>query len=137
MLVQSACARKDFLSKMLRAGAKGYILKHREGQELTEAMTKVLQDQVYICSIMLHMIVDEYVNFNLGDCDFSQSLSEKETSVLAYITRGLNTKEIASKLNISPKTVNARRRKTMKKLNIHSIAGLVKFAVKNGIASLD
>ncbi len=137
VLVLSAYARKDFLSKMLRAGAKGYILKHRAGHELREAMNKVLQNQIYICSIMSHMIVDEYVNLNLSDGDFSRSLTEKETIVLAYITQGLNTKEIASKLNISPKTVDARRRKIMEKLNIHSVAGLVKFAVKNGIASLD
>ncbi len=132
----SSFSEKAIVRKMLAAGVSGYILKNIDKEVLIEAITTVNDGLTYYCSeISLSLLKPSAEEaFELQTQQSSPDLlSSRETEILKLIGKGLSTKEIGSKLFISYKTVNAHREHIMKKLNIHNVVGLVRYAIDNGL----
>jgi two-component system response regulator NreC len=129
-------ADKRFVSKMLQAGAVGYVLKDSAFQELSEAIETVLQDRVYLSPRLTQQVIKDYIR-RLSEEDNPYALTPRESEVLQLIAEGRTTKQIADQLNVSVKTVETHRQQLMNKLNIHSIAELTKFAVREGLTSVE
>ncbi len=128
----------QFVAKMLEAGASGYLLKDNAFEELAAALRRVTQDKTYLCSEVTGPIVEDYLN-RLGEEEDAKAspLTSREREVLQLLAEGLISKQIASRLNISPKTVETHRSRLMKKLGIHSVAELTKYAIREGLTTLE
>jgi DNA-binding NarL/FixJ family response regulator len=123
---------------MLAAGAKGYLLKNCPGEELAKAIRLVAKGQVYISAQISRIVAEDYVN-RVQSAQHSSllDLTPREREVLRLLARGKHSKEIAGELAVSPKTIDAHRQNVMKKLNAHSIADLTRFAIREGLVTLD
>jgi len=127
-----------FVVEMLRAGASAYLLKDSAYEELVQAIKASLVNKIYVSHPITEGLIRDYIT-QIPREDFSafSILSQRERQVLQLLAEGKSTKEIASLLFISVKTVETHRQKIMDKLDIHTIAGLTKYAIKEGLTSLD
>jgi DNA-binding NarL/FixJ family response regulator len=131
-------ADRRFVAQMLKAGASGYILKDSAFEELAQAITTVAKGKTYLSPQIAGTVVTEFKRTAKDDDGTVFSvLTEREREVLQQISEGVSTKEIASSLGISVKTIETHRRQIMEKLNLHSVAELTKYAVKEGLTELD
>jgi len=122
------------VGRMLEAGARGYVLKDRGGCELKEAITRVAAGEIYLDPTIAQEILRDYVSKLDGGGEKPASLlTSRQSEVLQMIAEGRTTKEIASLLDVSVKTVETYRRQIMTRLDIHSVAGLTKYAVREGL----
>lgn len=133
---------RRYVSEMLAAGAKGYLLKDSAFDELTRAIRAAAEGRTYLSPGVADVVLEDYLRRIGSDGDPAappapRGLSSREREVLQLIAEGLSTKQIASNLHLSVKTVETHRRQIMDKLGIFNIAGLIKFAVREGLASLD
>jgi DNA-binding NarL/FixJ family response regulator len=128
---------RRFVVEMFKAGVSGYLLKDCAFEELSLAIKAVLANQKYVSPAIAGMVIEDYVDHMSSDPILASELTHREREVLQLIAEGMTTKQIASKLNVSAKTVETHRRKIMKKLNIHSIAELTKVAIQEGLTSVD
>jgi two-component system, NarL family, response regulator NreC len=118
----------------LRAGISGYVLKNKSASTLVQAIDAVCRGEVYLSSDVSKAVVGAY----LAKDDTPQDpLSFREREVLQLIAEGKNVKEIGSVLGISSKTAEAHRLNIMRKLNIHEVAGLVRYAIRNGLLTAE
>ena len=121
----------------LKAGVKGYISKDCNAEELLEAIHVVASGNDYLGGKITELITHEYFNNISGNEAKSQViLSSRELEVLGYIADGKNTKNIASTLGVSIKTIEIHRINIMKKLDLHSVAELTKYAVRSGLTTI-
>jgi len=127
-----------FVAEMLRAGASAYLLKDSAYEELVQAIRASLVNKIYVSASISEGIIKDYIT-HIPREDFSafSILSQRERQVLQLIAEGKSTKEIASLLFVSVKTVETHRQKIMGKLDIHTVAGLTKYALKEGLTSLE
>jgi DNA-binding NarL/FixJ family response regulator len=138
VLILSMCAEKEFVVEALSAGAKGYLLKDCAATDLVVAIRNVAAGGIYLSQKVAALIVKEYIQRDPESClSPASSLSPREKEVLQLIANGKNTKEIAFSLNVSVKTVETYRQHVMKKLNLYSVADLVKYAIREGLISVD
>jgi DNA-binding NarL/FixJ family response regulator len=138
VLCLSMHADKRFVMAVIRAGASGYLLKDCPFEELSRAIHAVARNEIYLSSQIAHYVVDESIAHGADKTSAAYTvLTTREREVLQLIAEGKNTKTIALNLSISIKTVEAHRRQIMKKLKIHSIAELTKYAISEGLTSLD
>lgn len=114
----------------LRAGARGYLLKTQAMDDLVTAVKRVARGEVFLRPPLAGVVVQAYLSKVEMAAD---PLSERERQVLQLIAEGHTTKEIAGVLGISVKTADSRRSRIMEKLNIHDTAGLVRYAIRQGI----
>ena len=129
---------RKFVAEMLKAGASGYLLKDCAVEELTGAIKTVMAGKTYISPAIANMVVENYVRHPSGKGDSAFSvLSQREREVLQLMAEGNTTKQVARHLRISPKTVEGHRIRIMSKLNIDSIAQLTKYAIQEGLTSLE
>ncbi len=139
IIALSMHSSKTIIDKMFAAGASGYILKESAFSELYDAIQDVLRGNFYLTPAIARMYVDSQ-GFAFSSSDqipkFNK-ISKKEREILQLVAEGEKTRDIAEKLSVSIKTVETHRRNIMKKLNIFSVAGLTKFAIKEGIVSLE
>ncbi len=129
---------KQFVSEIFKAGASGYLLKDSAFEELEHAIRIVMQNKTYINPQIASLVVESLISQTTAVSnrkDFSL-LTEREREVLQLISEGKSTKEIASDLNISAKTIESHRRQVMGKLNIRNIAELTKYAIREGLTSI-
>ena len=97
-----------------------------------------MADEVYLCSRITAIIVDSYVRGNLKNSNRSDTmLTNREREILQILAEGKNTKQIALALHISTKTVDTHRRHIMRKLDLHSLPELTKYAIRRGLSSLE
>ena len=138
VVVLSMHSDKRFISRALKAGAKGYMLKDCAAEELIRAIRTVIANQIYLSPTIAGSIVEGYLNYmsTIGSGLLS-TLTSREREILQLIAEGKNTRDISSILNLSIKTIETHRQRIMIKLNIDSIAGLTKYAISEGIASLE
>jgi DNA-binding NarL/FixJ family response regulator len=123
---------------MLTAGASGYLLKDCSFEELENAIRTVVANQIYLSPQLTRDIIKYQVrNSPLTKSSPFSILTGKEREILQLVVEGNNTKQIARILKVSIKTVEAHRKKIMTKLNIHSISGLTKYAIRQGLTSLE
>jgi two-component system response regulator NreC len=123
-----------FVSKMLQAGAVGYVLKDSAFGELSEAIETVMQDRIYLSPGLVQQVIEDYVRLLSAETD-SYGLTAREREVLQLIAEGKTSKQIAERLHVSVKTVETHRQQLMDKLHIHNIAELTKFAIREGLTS--
>lgn len=138
IIALSMYSDRSYVKGMLQAGVSGYLLKNCAFEELSKAIVTVIQNQTYLSSKISEIVRKEFVK--LMDADTSSAielLTDKEREVLQLISEGKKTRNIAEDLHISVKTVEARRSKIMEKLNIKSVAGLTKFAIREGLTSVE
>ena len=135
----SGHADQHFVREMLTAGASAYILKHTASDELMRAIRTVMKGGKYLSSDVARGVMDAYVEMSrpLGKNQAFIVLTDREREVLQLIAEGKSTKEVADDLGVSVKTVETHRRNIMEKLDIHSVAELTKYAIREGITSVD
>ena len=129
---------KQFVSEIFKAGAAGYLLKDSAFEELEHAIRIVMDNKTYINPQIASLVVESLISQPSAATNqkaFSL-LTEREREVLQLIAEGKSTKEIASDLNISAKTIESHRRQVMGKLNIRNIAELTKYAIREGLTSI-
>lgn len=124
MLVSSMHDESLFAERVLRAGASGYISKQESPDELIQAMRQVLQGDIYLSGRMANRLLGRIGNGEPLDQDPMDSLSDRELQVFEMIGQGLGTKQIARRLDLSPKTIETHREKIKAKLNIQSSSEL-------------
>ncbi len=121
---------------MLKAGASGYLLKECVFDDMVRAIRAVVADQRFLSPRIASLVLDEYLHLIPSESP-TPGLSPREREVLQLLAEGNSTKEIAIKLHVSGKAIEAHRRQIMNKLNIHSVAELTKYALREGLTSLD
>ena len=128
---------RRFVTEILRAGARGYLLKDSAFEELSRAICSVASGKVYLDPAVTSAVIEACTGpaADAGHTAFT-ALSNREREVLQLIAEGKSTKTIASALRLSVKTIETHRNKIMQKLQIDSIAGLTKYAVREGLTSL-
>lgn len=129
---------KRFVMGMLRAGASGYLLKDCASQELANAIVSVASNKKYLSPDIAGVVIEDslYGVQQEGET-VSSLLSPREREVLQLIAEGWSTKQIAAHLYVSVKTVETHRRQIMKKLDLHNIAELTKYAIREGLTSVE
>jgi len=139
VLALSMYSDRRFVAGVLNAGASGYLLKECASEEVIRAIHVVEAGEVYLCPQIARIVVETYVRQLSAGTDslICSVLSPKERQTLQLIAEGKTTKEIASILSVSVKTVESHRLRTMNKLNIHSVAELTRYALREGLTSLD
>jgi two-component system response regulator NreC len=119
-----------YVREILRAGARGYLLKDSGAADLVSAVRAVASGEGYISPAVSSSVLDDYRRHVTNPVDL---LTSREREVLQMLAEGKTNKEIAGILNLSVYTVDAHRGRIMEKLNLHSINELVRFAVRNGL----
>ena len=136
VLILTIHDREDYLFKALQAGASGYILKGAELDELVEAVQAVARGRTYIFPSLLPKLVADYVQRGErggAEADELHRLTSRELEVVRLIAEGKTTQEVARALTVSPHTVRRHREHIMEKLNLHSKAELIRFALRRGL----
>jgi DNA-binding NarL/FixJ family response regulator len=128
---------RHFVSEMLKAGATAYLLKQCAVDELIAAIKTVLKNQTYLSPCISGVVVDHFVrNSSKSEPSVFSHLTDREREVLQLMAEGKTSKEIAFQLHLSIKTIETHRMKVMEKLNIHTVAELTKYAIREGLTSL-
>ena len=131
MLVISMHDESLYADRVLRAGARGYITKHEGGEKLMAAIRQVLSGKIYVSESMSAHILEIFTGGQTGsDRSSIQSLSDREFEVFEALGQGLSSHEIAKKLHLSAKTVDAHRANIKTKLKINTTAELISFAAR-------
>jgi two-component system response regulator NreC len=124
----------EYFFNMLQAGASGYVPKRAAPEELLTAIRAAARDEVFIYPSLAKLLVADFVRHgDPGNLEGSAGLTPRETEVIVPLAEGATNFEIGEKLNISPKTVGRHRENIMAKLNLHSRADLVRYAIRKGI----
>jgi DNA-binding NarL/FixJ family response regulator len=126
---------KSTIQKIMNHGAQGYILKSAGKNELLEAIRKAKNGQIYMSDKATQILIEKEKLEALSENSENkiEKLTQREIEILKLITEGYSNTEIGSMLYISPRTVDTHRTNIMKKLNVKNIAGLIKYAIQNGI----
>ena len=137
VLVLSMHADEVYVTRALKAGAHGYLLKDSAGNDLLRAVTALTQNKSFFSPAISRIMLDDYVRRNAerGITDRYDTLSEREREVFQLIAEGKVNKEIAEILHLSPSTVETHRARIMEKLDVHSAVEIVLYAVRKGIVS--
>jgi DNA-binding NarL/FixJ family response regulator len=136
VVMLSMHANEEYVLQALSAGAAGYMLKDSATAELELALKAVMQGETYLSPPISKQVVEGYVQRVGTEHQDTDNLTPRQRQVLQLIAEGHSTKEIAYRLALSVKTVETHRAQLMERLNIRDIAGLVKYAIRTGIASV-
>lgn len=129
---------KKYVSEMLGAGASAYLLKDCAVDELERAIQAVLAGKIYVSPDVTGTVIEDYRRHVEQQKSIAASkLTVKEREVLQLIAEGNSTKEIASLLNVSIQTIDTHRQHIMEKLKLYSVAELTKYAIREGLTSLE
>ena len=130
-------SQRQFVEGMLNAGVSGYLLKDSAFEELTNAVRTVMTGRLYLSPDITGVVVSEYLRYRQASDDRLQAqLTLREREVLQLIAEGQSVKTIADKLHISIKTVETHRSHIMNKLDLHTVAELTKYAIREGLTAL-
>ena len=131
-------ASPTYATEAFQAGASGYLLKRSAASELSQAIQSVMQGQQYLTPLITKDVLDSVFKPSTGERNKSAStaLTSRQREVLQLVAEGRGTKEIATILNVSVKTVEFHRARLMRQLDIHSTADLTKYAITHGITGL-
>jgi DNA-binding NarL/FixJ family response regulator len=135
LLVLSTHREESAVAEALRVGADGYLLKEGPWRHLQDAMEFVRDGGVYVTPLLRGAGLFTRPETARTD-DPLASLSPREVEVFSHLVNGLRAKDIGTLLNISPKTVDTYRASLMRKLNVHDLVGLVKFAIEKGLTTV-
>lgn len=134
VIALSMHAERRYILECLRAGMQGYLLKESAFEELRRALDMVMDGGIYLSSqVATGFIRDAVDRVSEDDGSVFQVLSERERQVLQLLAEGRSTKEIASDLGVSVKTIETHRKKIMEKVDLHSVAELTRYALREGL----
>lgn len=137
VIILSMNATEEYVLQALRAGAAGYLLKNISPAELQLAIAAVAKGETYLTAAVSKHVIDSYVRRQSPQSSSLDRLKPRQREVLQLIAEGYRTKEIAKRLKLSAKTVEMHRTQLMESLDIHDIAGLVRYAIRMGIVAPD
>ena len=138
VIALSIHSNRRFVTDMLRAGAAGYILKECLFDELVQAIQAVAAGDSYLSPRITGVVVGDYTKHLSASFDSPlATLTSREREVLQLVAEGKSTKQIALELHVSNKTIEANRRQIMSKLDLHSVAELTKYAIREGLTTLE
>jgi len=138
VIALSMYADKRFVTNMLKAGASGYLLKDCAFEELVRAIRVVLNHKTYLSPGVTDIVVKDYMNGSPpGEASVFSVLTPREREVLQLMSEGRSTNRIADCLHVSVKTVETHRQQVMNKLNLRSVAELTKYAIREGLTSVE
>ncbi|MEY2488790.1 MAG: hypothetical protein QOC70_732 [Verrucomicrobiota bacterium] len=137
VVILSAHANEEYVIRALRSGASGYMLKDAATVELELVINSVAQGKTYLSPSISRTVIDSYLERVGGESSPLEQLTPRQREILQMVAEGKNTKEIASTLEISVKTVEAHRLQLMARLDIHDVPGLVRYAIRSGLVSPD
>ncbi len=137
ILVLTQYDDREYISRFLKAGVSGYILKKAVGSDLISAIRAVSRGEIYLYPSITSEVVATYLDKKMEMEDPYERLTDREKQVLRLIAEGYTHKEIADLLNLSVKTVIAHQSNISEKLGIHSRAALIKYAIQRGIIKID
>lgn len=138
VLALSMHSHRKYVIGMFRAGVSGYLLKNCAFDELVSAINTIITDKTYISPSLVDTVMKDYKQLlRTDEIKSPLELTSREREVLQLVAEGFKTKDIASRLNVSQKTVEKHRQQIMDKLDIRSIAELTKYALQEGITSFD
>lgn len=137
-IVLSMHSENSIVSEALKAGCKAYVLKSSLFEEISTALDTVMAGGCYLSPEITSVVVEDYLHpGGAGESGGLAVLTGRERQIIQLLAEGLSVKEAAHHLEISPKTVDATRRKAMQKLDINSVAQLTKFAIREGLTSIE
>lgn len=137
IVMLSMHADRRYVVESLRAGARGYLLKDSASEELLRVMERVSAGELYLSSKMSGEIIQDYLRVaESGKSTAFSVLSPREREVLQLLAEGNSTKEIAARLTVSVKTIETHRSQIMNKVDLHSVAELTKYAIREGITQI-
>ena len=129
---------RRFVAGMFQAGASGYLLKDGAFHELVQAVRDVAADQVYVSSKVAKFVIEDYVHFLFKESSPEiDVLTSREREVLQLLVEGKTGEQIAAHLHVSTNTVGSHRHHIMNKLDLHSLPELTKYAIREGLTSLE
>ena len=137
VIILSMHAAEEYALQALRAGAAGYLLKDADLSELELAIGAVARGQTYLSPAMSKHLVTDYRRRMAEQPDPLDRLTPRHREVLQLLAEGQTTKDIAARLKLSVKTVETHRAQLMDRLDIHDLAGLVRFAIRVGLVAPD
>lgn len=137
VIALSAHTDSRYISEMLKVGAKGYLLKHSASDELLQAIKLVSRGKTYLSPEIADVVAAEYRRRTVPANSRFAKLSARESEVLQLTAEGKTRKEIASELCLSVKTVATHTEHIREKLNLHSVAELTKYAIREGVTSVE
>jgi len=129
---------KEYIAQVVRSGARGYLLKDSAPAELVSAIKAVHGGEVYFSPSISKVLIEEMADGNKRSLDAPAPppLTDREREVLSLIAEGLLNKQIADRLGIGVRTIETHRERIMRKLDIHTVAGLTKYAIARGMTSM-
>jgi DNA-binding NarL/FixJ family response regulator len=136
-IILSMNAHEEYVLQALRAGAVGYLLKNISPTELEQAIRTVVRGETYLSPAISKHLIAAYLQRVGGEISSLERLTPRQREVLQLIAEGNTTKAIARKLDIGTKTVETHRAQLMEALEIHDIAGLVRYAIRMGVITPD
>ncbi len=137
VIILSMHVSEEYVLQALRAGAAGYMVKGADAAELEIAIRAVARDETYLSPTVSKHVVTDYIQRISGETTSLELLTPRQREVLQLISEGNSTRKIASTLKISVKTVETHRMQLMERLDIHDIAGLVRYAIRVGLVKPD
>jgi len=138
VLALSMHTDRRFVERMLEAGATGYLAKDCASEELTRAIRTVVRNETYLSPRIADMVRRDYLRqVKKVDTPGLPALTARERETLQLLAEGKATKEIAVHLEVSVKTIETYRQHIMQKLNLHGLAALTKYAIREGLTSLE
>ncbi len=138
VIVLSMHNRRQYLRELIKVGISGYVVKTRVSNDLIEAINAAGRGQVYFSPKVAAMMADDYVGIISGQETIDgKTLSPRQKEVLQMVVEGKGTKEIAAILSVTPKAIESVRHRIMLKLGIDNLADLTKYALQEGLTTLD
>ncbi|MGE5313106.1 MAG: response regulator [Acidobacteriota bacterium] len=137
IIILSASANEEFVTQALRSGAAGYMLKGASPSELEVAIKAVVNGETYLSPVVSKQVIRDYLGRVTHRSDLFELLTQRQREILQLIGEGKSTKDIARILTLSAKTVERHRTELMNRLDIHDVAGLTRYAIKNKLVSIE
>jgi DNA-binding NarL/FixJ family response regulator len=135
VLILSMYQHSEYVLRLLQSGARGYVLKEASSEDLLEAIETVNAGGTFFSPEIARLALNQFVQGNGYGPDLAQ-LTHREREVLILVAEGLSNKEIANDLGVSVRTVETHRERIMRKLAVHGVAGLTRFAVAKGLITV-
>jgi DNA-binding NarL/FixJ family response regulator len=136
VLILSMHSSSEFVLRIIQAGARGYVLKEANPDDLARAIEGVHAGEVFFSPEVARVALNQFVRRDAEGDDSPRQLTSREREVLIAIAEGLSNKEIACRLGVGVRTVETHRERIMRKLNIHSVAKLTRYALSKGLVML-
>jgi len=136
IVILATTASPEFIFRALRAGARGYLSREASGLELVNAVRTVREGKRYLSPKITATLIGDYISEHRAPTPL-ESLTSRERNILQLVVEGSSSAQVADILALSPKTVDTYRSRIKQKLGIHDLPALVKFAIQNGITSLE